>query len=525
MNNIVTDIISKNYGKHWKDWIEIIEVFNGSNKQGIVGLLKIKEINKICVFKISQNINNLINHEYNIMKGLNTISKYCPHFSVSIGILSLDLEPKLKIRNPFKLVSKYPIQKDVLLMEHIDHSDNFYTYIKSCNIDDNIIYSIIKQVLLSICIAQNKKKFSHYDLHSSNIMIKKCNKDLVLLYVINNEIQFLVPTYGYYPIIIDFGFGYIEEMENNPLWTSLAHTEVGFTSDRFDWVSDPKLFLVSVCYELKHKRNNKSSKKRTKKFEKLIRSIYKPLKLDWDSGWDLDEKHAVIDTLIDMLEKPSACSNIFSNYNYYCFDLLQSLIVLPLQEQNYNNIKETFKIFINEFIKIENEISDISYIIYILKNIIDFARDVRPEYYIKETRLKAVTEFKNRIYEMLGKISKYCIPKKLHFEKMLCSLLISTRCMEGILYEKMVERMEKKQKKYKKLQVSNVQDIYGLVECTIPDTYTYTNNTIIFTINCIDEISYHFTLPTDIIEEINENHSLGRGTIAYDFQTNIPFNN
>ena len=62
--------------------------------------------------------------------------------------------------------------------------------------------------------------------------------------------QHYIPTNGHYPVIIDFGFSYINDMKDGPLWPSMAHTCVGFMSDRFDWVADPKLFLVTVSGEI-----------------------------------------------------------------------------------------------------------------------------------------------------------------------------------------------------------------------------------------------------------------------------------
>ena len=133
------------------------------------------------------------------------------------------VEPKYKkSENPFDIKSKYAIEKDVLLCEYIDKSCKFYNYIRSDKVEEDVLYSIVKQVLLGITIAQKEKKFTHYDLHSFNVMIKKCNKDLVFLYKIDEENQFCVPTLGHYPIIIDYGFSFIEDMNDNPLWASLA---------------------------------------------------------------------------------------------------------------------------------------------------------------------------------------------------------------------------------------------------------------------------------------------------------------
>ena len=102
----------------------------------------------------------------------------------------------------------------MLLLEYIEKSSKFCNYISSDKVSEDVLFSIIKQTLMGINIAQKYKKFSHYDLHSNNIMIKKCNKNLVFVYKLDEDNQFCVPTFGYYPIIIDFGFSYIENMND-----------------------------------------------------------------------------------------------------------------------------------------------------------------------------------------------------------------------------------------------------------------------------------------------------------------------
>ena len=508
-------IYNKNKDEKWDNWLEYQETFSKPGKQGLVGILKIKNTENHCVFKISQYLNYLVEHEYTVMSGLNEISLFCPHFCRSIGKIKCILDPKCrKSGNPFNIESKYPIEKDVLLMEHIDNSTKFYNYIRSKKIKDDIIYSIIKQVLLCIAIAQ-KKRFTHYDLHSFNIMIKKCDKDMVFLYVLDEENQYAIPTFGYYPVIIDFGFSYIENMEDNPLWCSLAHTDVGFMSDRFDWVADPKLFLVSVLYEISKNRINKNSKK----FNRIVKNLFSNLKIDWDSGWDNDENNGAADYVTKKLSKYNNISSLFDEYEHYCVDIIQSLIILPLESQSYSNIDKSYTIFLNEFVKIENDIGNAFYNIYIFKNIVDFARDIRSQYYNKDTRNSAVSYFRNKIHEIIQTITKFCNPKNIHYEKMLCSLLMLAKNTEGILYNIIKDRMESKEKQYKKLPVQSIEQIYAIIEINIPDTYVYNNNTIIYTINSITKNNTitqltHYDISQ--IEEINECHNISKGTFLYD---------
>lgn len=506
-----------NKDKKWDDWLSFDQTFEKPGKQGLVGLMKLKNLAsknpKKYVFKISQYINYLVQHELTVMKGLNEISPYCPHFCKVIGAIKCDVNPKYrKTGNPFKLSCKYPIEKEALLCEHIDKSCKFYNYIRSDQIPEKVLFSTTKQVLLAIAIAQKKKQFTHYDLHSYNVMMKKCNKDAVFLYVLDEENQFCIPTHGHFPVIIDFGFSYIKDMDNGPLWASLAHTDVGFMSDRFDWVADPKLFLVTVSAEIKDKRDSKNAKK----LRRIVRNIFYPLEIDWESGWDDVDDKGASDYVTLMLEDYNDCSELFEEFDHYCIDLIQSLIILPLEEQNYSNIDKSYTAFLREWVKIENEISDPVYNLYVLKGLVDAARTVRPDYICLESRKQATSEFKRAVYEQVAKVSKFCRPTKINFEVMLCSLLVLARNVEGVLYDIMVTRMSEKEKEYEKLPLKSTEQIFGAIQANLPDDYVYNENTSVFVFDCVKEETNVFKPNKEYLDNINDTHPLARGTFLYD---------
>jgi len=508
------DIYNNNKNKHWKEWLVYEKSFDKLGKQGICGIMKpINNTEDIeYVFKISQYINFLAQHEYVIMKGLNELSLFCPHFCKSIGMISCEVNPKnRKSGNPFQIDSKYPIEKDVLLIEYVTNSCKFYNYIRSDTIDENILFSTIEQVLLVINIAQHKKKFTHYDLHSYNIMMKRCDDDLIFLYILDENTQFCVPTYGHYPVIIDFGFSYIGDMEDGPLWPSLAHTDVGFMSDRFDWVADPKLFLVTVSAEIRNKRKTKKAKK----FRNIVKNIFGNLNIDWDSGWDNTDKKGASDYITDLLHEYNFESNLFDNYDHYCIDIIQSLIILPLSEYNYTDIHISYTAFLHEFIKIEQEIGNPFYNLYILKGIVDVARQIRSDYINESSHLKAVDFFKNSIYDRLNTVSKFCRPKNLRFELMLCSLYEFSKKMEGLFYDIMFTKVAKKKKEYDKMPLQSIEQILGVIDFNIPNSYIYNKNSKVYVMNCINNTSDMFDIKNSYLDDINNAHSLAKGTLLY----------
>jgi len=505
-------IYDTNFHSKWDDWLEYSECFNKQGKQGLVGLLSVKNTKEKIVFKISQYINYLVQHEYTIMKGLNELAPYCPHFAKTIGTLLCEVDPLCrKEGNPFVIKTKHPIEKEVLLCEYIDKSYKLYNYIRSKKVSDDVIYSSIKQVLMAISIAQRKKQFSHYDLHSYNVMMKRCDKDVVFLYVLDEENQFCIPTNGYYPVIIDFGFSYSKDMNDGPVWASLGHTEVGFMSDRFDWVADPKLFLVTVASEMWEKRKNKKSEK----FKRIVKNIFGKLKIDWSSGWDKDNDKSASDFVTEMLQGYNIKSNLFDNYDYLCVDIIQTLIILPLESQKYDNIQQSYTAFLEEFIKIENEIGNPFYNLYILKGIVDIAREIRVDYLNKETREHSVKWFQRCVYERINCIAKFCRPKEIQFEKMLCALFCLSKNIEGVLYDAIISRVNVKNRQYSKLPLQSVEQIYGAISSNIPCSYVFNSNTKVFVLNCVKENCEKIQITEEICEIMNDTDELCKGTVLY----------
>ena len=506
---------SENKDKPWEEWLEFSTTFPKPGKQGLVGLLnsKSKRTTEPYIFKISQYINYLVQHEDTIMSGLNNLIPYCPHFCKGIGTLTCEVNPRCrKEGNPFNVSGDLKVSKEVLLCEYINNSTKFYNYIRAPDkVDEDILYSVIKQVLLATAMAQQAQRFTHYDMHSNNIMMKKCNKDVVFLYVLDKENQFCVPTLGRFPVIIDFGFSYIKGLDDGPLWPSMGHTSVGFTSDRFDPFADPKLFLITVSGEIKEKRGTKKAKR----LRRVVKNIFGHLNVDWTNGWDKG-KNSASDCVAELISDYNQISSLFREYEHHCIDIIQSLIILPLQEQDSNDIHKSYVGFLNEWVKIENQISSSYYNLYILKGVVDAARRVGAAYRDKSSRASALIDFQRLVTGRINSVLQFCRVNSVRFEVMLCSLLVLSRSMEGVLYDVIFAATSKKKLAYDKLPLQSVEQIYAAVEANVKDSYVYNKNTSVIILDSLENTTTLFEMNDEISNVVNSLHPIARGTYIYD---------
>ena len=514
--NKTLEYFNENKDRNWNDWLEIQKFFK-SGVQGIVGLFNCNDNDHKFVFKIPKKIDFLTKHEFTIMKGINTIANFCPHFCRGFGEVVFQVNPKIKKNNVFtKSDDTIPINKEVLFMEYIDKADRFSKLIKNTeDYDDDIIYSCIKQVLGAILVSQNSNKFTHYDLFYSNIMVRKCSKDLVMLYITDDETYFAVPTLGYTPIIIDYGFSYIGNMNGDYLWQNMGHTNAGFYSDRFNEIADLKHFLVSIAEDIKRCRDKS---KKNKKFCNVVKNLFRDFDVDWEQGWTNEHEEAACDEvdniLLKIIDIHKLDSKIFiPGYSGYCIDLIQTLIVLPLEKQDISAVAPAFCDFLEEFIKIENEIDSEYYILYILKNIVNIARRIRKDFRKdNEIRKMAVNYFKTELAVIVKSISPSSNIDDVDCEKLLKGLYKFSICIEGIMYYNMQEQMRNFEENREKLEIQKPEEMALVVDINTEDSYEFNENTEIMVVDSRVKKCATFKLLKSEIEELNQLDVLSRST-------------
>ncbi len=255
-----------------------IKTFETNGVQGIVGLLEHRKTGKQVIFKLSVEIDRSIEHENQITLDLNKLKDFCPNFVGNLGCVELPISRTFiyintpedsdfedsdesdnssedeEIDEEFKkdckvfMDDKEYLPTSVLFLEYISpHS--FYDFTKHA--DKSLINSLILGVLCGLSIAQKHCNFTHYDLHIDNILIKECEPEAIFVYKIDDEV-FSIPTYGFYPVIIDMGMSYSSAILGGTMKTSVEHYTKGLQPTVYDKLNDMHHFLLSAMNTIEY---------------------------------------------------------------------------------------------------------------------------------------------------------------------------------------------------------------------------------------------------------------------------------
>jgi hypothetical protein len=135
----------------------------------------------------------------------------------------------------------------------------------------------------------------------------------------------------------------------------------------------------------------------------------------------------------------------------------------------------------------------------------------------KNNNNECIKKFKKLVYEAIDDVSKFCNPKEINFELLLCALYEYSDAAEGILYEFMERIMNNKKKEYDKMPVQDVKDIYQVLEKNINSPFVFDKNTVIYCFHCQKKKSSIFNLKSSEITALNNCPTFDRGEMLFNF--------
>lgn len=262
------------------------KTFRADTAQGVAGLLSVDtdiacpsnnvdvtaiegnqlaHITQAIVFKLSIEVNRTIEHEYFVLKRLNELRKYCPSFVGTVGLLPayvnrefFEDENEVTTKSNVLDVKRNPVLANYLLIEYV--SDVTFRHIVKFA-HRSTVTGVLLSVLCALAVAQNKVNFTHYDLHSGNMLMRKVEDDAYFAYILPDKVV-VYPTYGWYPVIIDMGSSHVQGIQERPTRTSICHYHRGLQSTLFDPISDLHHFMISATSRLEKVESQTATFKR-----------------------------------------------------------------------------------------------------------------------------------------------------------------------------------------------------------------------------------------------------------------------
>jgi hypothetical protein len=478
-------------------------------KYGIVGEVDLH--NEKTVYKISNGVDFTTNHEYNIMQDLKMVQPYCPHFCSPRDFKNIPVHLNFtKKNNPFSF-SKKSFLNDVCFMESIKGSIKFEKHImeyKRVGLD--CIYSTIFQSLMALIYAQEKMDFTHYDLHSNNILMEKCDENIIHVYKFSKDKVFIIPTFGHVPKIIDFGFSFTKFNNNRTIQSPINFPQLGFNSNTSNLLVDTKMLLVSTLYEM-DLYIDEMNDERFDSFRNIVENIFTPMNIDWSNAWDDHGYEPRYEELIECVEDCSSSDSIFNNESSNCMNLLQYGISLPLKENNEkSSFKQIFKSFYKEWDILENNINSNLIRLQLLKLCVFHSKEIEEEFYSSDSTVfeSSILKFKNKLLTSMLNYTKFFAPK-IDYTKLLCGLFLMYKHVENFLYKDYNNICRIKEKEISNMKVNNTMDVVDILDYNIPLNVNITKDSKFHIFDFEQEQTFFKCIhDKDILQNVNGNKKL-----------------
>lgn len=415
------------------------KVFSTQGVQGIAGILKVKgsgvKYADKVVFKISIDLNRTIEHENLVSADLVKLRKYSPHFIGNIGMINIPVSNDF-VNCPDKeslfknSVDYFPC--NVLLIEYVSPI-SLYHVCKYLHQDRSLIISQLVQILLALEIGQSKCKLTSYDLHLENVLIRRVEEDTLYLYR-NGDTRgtkgrnILIPTYGFYPVIIDLGSSYVKAIEGHPMYTSADNYHNGLQPTLYDNLNDVHHLLISTLEYLEDKSYTYDF------LHTRFLYLFRHIPILSRTGWK-QLPYDILDLVLRKIkvECPEVKKySVYRSYDTDIMEILNGLIILPWSEKGELSFAtggvntSCMEDFLGELQKIHEikAIDSTDDVLYILRETVDSINEHTKEY-LKNPKAgiaSFVKDWKARIMFIISNNMK-AIPKDMNFELLFTSAL------------------------------------------------------------------------------------------------------
>lgn len=496
--------------------MKFVRSFATKGVQGIVGFVKIDKDDSPIVFKTSVDINRSVEHEYKVLESLSDMRRYCPHFVRSIGMIELPVATDFisdSYNNSLLDENDETLPRSVMFMEYVNKLP-FYKLCRDSH-NKNIIISQILQVLIALEMAQVKKNFTHYDLHTSNVLVQMCEKNSIFVYRIGDK-KYAIPTYGFFPLIIDTGISHAKCNEGEYMMSNTDNYDHGFQTTVYDRLNDVHHFLLATFYYIEVDSDGFDS------LSNKLKIIFRHLPVMRKSGWK-KLPNDLCDIIISSIKKDCRVYKkfeMFDEYDKASLEILNGLIKLPIKNhgESSKNFGECFTAFMEEYHSLVDidDFSDYD-ILFVLRTIVDCINKYRDQYMSVRETSSIVESFRNEFKKLVSEVLPHNVNYDINYEKLLVSGIVFSERLETNYYEMIEENKSLIDRVYEKTLVKSPIDMVCYIGRNMTPHFNIDNETVVYywdanTENC--KKTNCRSLTRESINRINRCNFVDRGDIV-----------
>ena len=198
-------------------------------------------------------------------------------------------------------------------------------------------------------------------------------------------------------------------------------------------------------------------------------------------------------------------------------DIIQTLILAPLEKNQTHTFATSSCDFIDEFHKIEKELNSTFYAMYVLKNLVDYARKIRSDFHNSDMKVKCMKWFVKNLRKTIQDIAPFIdiLQMDINYPKMLGALYEFSNNIEGLMYTSMQQESYIFNNTVSKMEINNSSEMFLCVDVNIKDSYVFTPQTTIMAVDCVEQKCSTFKLNEEAIKNINDTYRVSRGMELY----------
>nr|QBK90594.1 MAG: protein kinase [Pithovirus LCPAC104] len=188
-----------------KNLLTNLKLIGVPSLEGNVFKIGIENLNDVFVIKTPRNTKNNLTHELFVGLILTGMRKYVLNFSYTFAGFKCS-RSFITDSSIISWCNTPELSTDFIVSEIIDPSISLTNFVETCLFEDFL--NMFLQVLYSLDRAYKRYDFTHYDLHSGNVLLRKLYDKVYIPYFTENGTEYIKTNF--IATIIDFGQSHIK---------------------------------------------------------------------------------------------------------------------------------------------------------------------------------------------------------------------------------------------------------------------------------------------------------------------------